>query len=91
MGGGQYSIRPNTPGALRFFKITGKTFEEKLVEDFMIGLFMMLMPIIVSDCLYKSICCGYSFELPRQVEAIQMSTHNICFYKEVDTNTWAVT
>ena len=33
---------------------------------------------------YKSICCGYSFELPRLVEAIQTSSHNICFYKEVD-------
>ena len=32
--------------------------------------------------LYKNICCGYSFELPQQVEAIQMSTHNICFYKK---------
>ena len=32
--------------------------------------------------LYKSICCWYSFELPRQVvEAIQMSTNNICFYR----------
>ena len=29
----------------------------------------------------KSICCGYSFELPRQVEAIQTSTHNKCLYK----------
>ena len=27
-----------------------------------------------SDFLYKSICCGYSFEL-------QMGTHNICPYK----------
>ena len=26
----------------------------------------------------------YSFELHRQVDAIQMSTHNICLYKEVD-------
>ena len=31
-------------------------------------------------------CCGYSFELHRQVDAIQMGTHNICLYKEVDTN-----
>ena len=44
--------------------------------------------IFVSDCLYKSKCCGYSFELPQLVEAIQMSTHNICFYKKVDTNTY---
>ena len=33
--------------------------------------------------LYKNICCGYSFELHRQVDAIQMGTHNICLYKEV--------
>ena len=31
----------------------------------------------------KTICCGYSFELHRQVDAIQMSTHSIYFYKEV--------
>ena len=36
-----------------------------------------------SDFLYKGICCGYSFELHRQVDAIQMSIHNICLYKEV--------
>ena len=35
--------------------------------------------VIVSDFLYKGICCGHSFELHRQVYAIQMSTHNICF------------
>ena len=28
----------------------------------------------VSDFLYKSVCCGYSFELHRQVDAIQMGT-----------------
>ena len=32
---------------------------------------------------YKCICCGYSFELHRQVNVIQMGTHNICLYKEV--------
>ena len=37
-----------------------------------------------SDCLYKSICCGYSFKLHRQIDAIQMGTNNICLYKEVD-------
>ena len=36
-----------------------------------------------SDFLYKSICCGYSFEL-HQVDKIQMGTNNICLYKEVD-------
>ena len=39
---------------------------------------------IFSDFLYKGIYCGYSFELHRQVDAIQMSTHKICLYKEVD-------
>ena len=29
-------------------------------------------------------CCGYLFELHRLVDAIQMGTHNICLYKEVD-------
>ena len=37
-----------------------------------------------SDFLYKSIYCGYSFELHQQVDAIQMGTHNIWLYKEVD-------
>ena len=37
-----------------------------------------------SDFLYKSICYGYSFELHWQVDAIQMGTHNMCLYKEVD-------
>ena len=46
--------------------------------------------ILVSDFLYKSICCGYLFELPRFVEAIQTSTNNICYYKVVDTSTLAV-
>ena len=32
--------------------------------------------------LYKNICCLYSFELPRLVEAIQISNNNICFHKE---------
>ena len=36
------------------------------------------------DFLWKSICFGYSFELYRQVDAIQMDTHNICLYKEVN-------
>ena len=36
----------------------------------------------LSLLLYKGVCCGYSFELHRQVDAIQMSTHNICLCKE---------
>ena len=45
---------------------------------------MMLMLFFFSDFLYGSICCGYSFELHGQVDAIQMGTHNICLYKVVD-------
>ena len=37
-----------------------------------------------SDFLYKNIRGGYSFELHRQVDAIQMGTDNICHYKELD-------
>ena len=40
--------------------------------------------VFISDFLYESICCGYSFELYQQVDAIQMDTHNICLYKKVD-------
>ena len=31
---------------------------------------------IFSDFLYKTICFGYSYELHRQVDAIQMGTQN---------------
>ena len=46
--------------------------------------------ILFSDFLYENTCCGYSFELPRLVEAIQMSSHNICLYKEVDKSTLTI-
>ena len=36
---------------------------------------------LFSDFLDKSISCGYSFELHRQIDAIQMGTHTICLYK----------
>ena len=54
------------------------------------GVFNDTYTLLFSDFLYKSICCGYSFELPQLVEAIQMSTHNICFYKVVDKSTLTV-
>ena len=44
--------------------------------------FRLSHPVYFYILLYKNICCGYSFELPRQVKAIQTSTHNICFYKD---------
>ena len=43
----------------------------------------MIIMRFFSNFIYKGICCGYSFELHRQVDAIQMSTHNMCLYKEV--------
>ena len=51
------------------------------------GIYNAAYVMLFSDFLYESICCGYSFELPQQVEAVQMSTHNVCFYKEVDKST----
>ena len=47
---------------------------------------MMIMRFFFSDFLYKGLCCGYSFELHRQVDAIQMRTHNnnICLYKKIN-------
>ena len=30
--------------------------------------------------LFLKACCGYSFELHQQVDAIQMGTHNMCLY-----------
>ena len=46
--------------------------------------YLMMIMRFFSDFLHKGIYCGYSFELHRQVYAIQMSTHNICLYKKVD-------
>ena len=51
---------------------------------------MMLMWYFLTCFFMKELCCWYSFELPQLVEAIQMSTHNICFYKEVDESAQAM-
>ena len=45
-----------------------------------------LQPVYFYLLLYKNICCWYSFELPRQVEAIQMNTNNIYCCKECQKN-----
>ena len=39
--------------------------------------------VLFCQLLYTGICCGYPFELHRLVDAIQMSTYNICFYKGI--------
>ena len=58
--------------------------KERSAEDFIRGVLNNTHAIFVSDFLKKIISYVYSFELPQLVEAIQMSTHNICFYKEDD-------
>ena len=35
---------------------------------------------------FINLYCGYPFELHRQVDAIQVGTHNICLYTEVVKN-----
>ena len=47
---------------------------------------VVFQPVYFYVLLYKNICCRYSFKLLRQVEAIQMSTNNICFYEENQKN-----
>ena len=48
----------------------------------------MILTQYCSDFLHKNIF--YLFELPLLVQAIQMSTNNICFCKEVDKSILAV-
>ena len=50
--------------------------ETRLVNDLFNGAYVMFF--FFPDFLFKSICCGYSFELHQQIDAIQMGTHNIC-------------
>ena len=45
---------------------------------------MMLLQYYFLIFFIKTYVVGTGFELPQLVEAIQMSSHNICFYKEVD-------
>ena len=48
-------------------------FKKRSAKD----LFPAVYAIFFSDFLYKNLCCWYSFEVPRLVEAIQMSINNI--------------
>ena len=91
----KYRIRPNYHTAcLGFSKLLGtlscgkiciyllrKHYKKKIRKGL---IWWWLCNFFFSDFLYKGICCGYSFELHRQVSAIQMCTHSICFYKLVD-------
>ena len=46
--------------------------------------FFFPISFIIYISFIYSLCCGYSFELHQQVDAIQMGYHDICLYKEVD-------
>ena len=105
VGKTKYRIQPNYHTVcLGFSKMLGKlvvkyvpTYTKgtlkKIAKDLSNNAYVMFCMFFClfffSDFLNKSICCGYSFELHRQVDAIQMGTHNICLYK-VDKNTLAL-
>ena len=59
------------------------TLKERLAEDFIRSVLNAAYVMLFSNFLYESICCGYSFELPQKVEAIQMNTHNICYVEAI--------
>ena len=94
-----YRIRPNYRTMhLGLSKLLGKlvvkyvtTYTKGTLKNDQEKLNLMMHIWFFSDFLYKSICCGYSFELHQQVmfevDTIQMGTHNICLYKEVDKYT----
>ena len=82
----------------KFIHLNLSRFKEWSANNFSRVYLMMLMRYFFSDFLYKSIffikayVVGTHLNCPNLliVEAIQMSTNNICFYKEVDENTQAV-
>ena len=95
-----YRIRPNYRTVrLGFSKLLGKlvikyvasytkgtlkSYQRFILSRAYLVMLMWLFLCFFSYCLHKSICCRYSFELHRQVDAIQMGTHTIGLYKEVD-------
>ena len=66
------------------------TLKQRSVRDLSNDAYAMFLCFPFFYFLYKRICCEYSFELHRQVDAIQMGTYNICLYKEIDKSTLAV-
>ena len=44
---------------------------------------MLWVLIRSASVLEENICCGYSLEVPHLTEALLMSTHNICFPREI--------
>ena len=90
----KYRIRPNyltvrlglSKLLEELVKYVSTNTKDTLKKDQRKTCLMMLMRFF-SDFLYKSICCGTHLnsidKSMRQVDAIQMSTDNICLYKEV--------
>ena len=50
-------------------KVYSRELHEKIIYD--------TYAIFISDCLNKSICCGYSFELPRQIHGLYLEDYKI--------------
>ena len=99
-----YRILPNYRSVhLGFSKLLGKLVVKYLStytkgtlkkDQWRTYLMMLLQYFCVAfffpDFLHKSLCCGYPFELHRQVDALQMGTHSIYLYREVEKSTLGV-
>ena len=67
-------------------------FKERLAEDFKRGLLMMLTGYLFLVVFIKAYAMDTQMNCPDlSWQLIQMSNHNIYFYKEVDTTTCSVT
>ena len=84
---GQKSM-PNYPECKELMMLMWYFFLIFFVTEFLYKSMLVGTHLNCLDKSIKNICCWYSFELPGKVKAIQMSTNNICFYKEADKNAW---
>ena len=62
---------------------TKGTLKQRSAKDLSNDAYAMFLCFLFLIFFIKA-CCGYSFELHRQVDAIQMGINKICLYKEVD-------
>ena len=76
------SLNPNTIKK-KINTITKGTLKQSSAKDLSNGAYAMFVCFLFL-IFHNSICRRYSFCMHRQVDAIQMGTHNICLYKEVD-------
>ena len=76
-----------TKGTLRKKKINKKRSSARDLANDAYGIFCVSFCFFFGFFFFVDFikaCFGYSFELHQQVNAIQMGTHNMCLYKEVD-------